>query len=70
MSIAVVEFVGERGLRVHRLGDDETAPADTWQRFEKTFTTGSDFRASAVYLYNVHSEVKAWYRDLELEKVP
>ncbi|NLF15964.1 MAG: hypothetical protein GX595_01730 [Lentisphaerae bacterium] len=70
VSIAVVEFIGERGLRVHRLGDDETAPADTWQRFEKTFTTGGDFRASAVYLYNVHSEVKAWYRDLELEKVP
>ncbi len=67
ISIAVVEFVGERGIRLHGLGADEKLPANEWQRFETTFTTGAAFRASAVYLYNTNSDLKAWYKDLELE---
>ncbi len=63
---AVVEHVGERGLRVHGVGDDAEAPADTWQRFETTFTTGDHARLVAVYLYNIDSTRRAWFRSIEL----
>ena len=69
ISIAVVEFVGERGLRVNRLGGDAELPANEWQRFETTFTTGEAFRNAAVYLYNTHTDLKAWYDDIELRPV-
>ena len=69
VSIAVVEFVGERGLRMHQVGNDEALPANEWQRFETTFTTGEVFRDSAVYLYNIRSTVRAWYDDMELREV-
>ena len=65
VSIAVVEFL-EPGYRVHKLGGDESLPANVWQRFETTFATGKRFAKCAVYLYNTHSNVRAWYRDLEL----
>jgi hypothetical protein len=64
--MAVVEFVGERGYRVHGIGTDPEAALDQWQRFETDFTTGADFRAAAVYLYNYHSTVRAWYRAVRL----
>ena len=54
---------------MHQVGNDEALPAGEWQRFETTFTTGEEFRDSAVYLYNVHSTVKAWYDDVELREV-
>ena len=66
VSVAVVEFVGARGLRVHRIGGDADAPAGEWRRYETTFTTGPEFRDCAVYLYNTHTTVKGWYDDLEL----
>ena len=66
ISIAVVEFVGERGLRVHRLGGEADLPAGEWQRFETTFTTGESFRDAAVYLYNTHTDLTGWYDDIEL----
>ena len=69
VSIAVVEFVGERGYRVHKLGGDEKLPANEWRRFETTLTTGASFRKCAVYLYNTHSDVRAWYDDIELRRV-
>ncbi|MBT3382049.1 MAG: hypothetical protein HN742_26020 [Lentisphaerae bacterium] len=68
VSIAVVEFVG-KGYRVHAMGGDAALPANEWQRFEQTFTTGSSLDKAAVYLYNTHTEVKAWYDDLELRPV-
>ena len=68
VSIAVVEFVGERGYRVHKIGGGETLPAERWQRFETRFTTGADFRMCAVYLYNTHTDVTAWYDDIELRE--
>ena len=70
VSLAVVEFVGARGLRLHRIGGDAEAPADEWRRYETTFTTGPEFRDCAVYLYNTHTTVKAWYDDLELAETP
>ncbi len=63
---AVVEHIGERGLQVHGIGDDPGAPTDTWQRFETTFTTGPEFRAVAIYLYNIDSTRRAWFRNVEL----
>jgi len=66
---AVVEHVGERGLRVHGIGDDEDAATDTWRRFETTLTTGDDFRWVTVYLYNNDSTRRAWFRNLELRPV-
>jgi hypothetical protein len=69
ISIAVVEFVGERGLRMHRLGGDASVPANEWQRFEMALTTGEEFRDAAVYLYNTHTDLKAWYDDIELRPV-
>ena len=38
-----------------------------WQRFEATFTTGEEFREAAVYLYNTHTDLRAWYDDIELQ---
>lgn len=69
VSAAVVEHVGERGLRVHKIGTNEEATTDTWERFETTFTTGAEFRTAAVYLYNTKSQRRAWFRTLELRKV-
>ncbi len=69
VSMAVVEHVGERGLRVHRIGDDEAAAANVWERFETTFTTGEAFRECAVYLYNTQVKAHSWYRNLELRPV-
>ncbi|MGD9495808.1 MAG: DUF6259 domain-containing protein, partial [Armatimonadota bacterium] len=63
---AVVEHIGERGLQVHGIGDDPEAPADTWQRFETTFTTVPEFRTVAIYLYNNDSTRRAWFRNVEL----
>lgn len=69
VSIAVVEFLRPKGLRVHRIGAKESAPAMEWKRFETAFITGEQFHKCAVYLYNTHSDAKAWYRDLELLQV-
>ncbi len=49
---------------MHRIGE-EGAPGQ-WQRFETTFTTGEQFESVNVYLYNTHSTVRAWFRDLQL----
>lgn len=65
----LVEHVGERGIRMHGIGDAEGLAADTWQRFETTFTTGDDFRATALYLYNNDSAGRAWFRNFELQPV-
>lgn len=64
--IAVAEHVGQHGLRLHPLGGDDKLPVDTWQRFETTFTTGKTFRVSAIYLYNIDTEAKAWFDAIEL----
>jgi hypothetical protein len=64
--MAVVEFVGERGYRVHEIGAGPEAAVDQWQRFERDLTTGDDFRAAAVYLYNYQNTSRAWYRGITL----
>ncbi len=64
--MGVAEHIGERGLRMQMLGDDETLPANEWQRFETTFTTGPEFRASHVYLYCTNTNARAWFADIEL----
>lgn len=69
VSIAVVEFVGERGYRMHYLGRDEKLLGDEWHGFETRLTTGKDFWKCAVYLYNTHTDVRAWYDDLVLRPV-
>lgn len=58
--------------RTHKrtyLGGDAALPANEWQRFEQTFTTGSPLDKAAVYLYNTHTDVTSWYDDLELRPV-
>ena len=66
MSAAVVEHLESGGLRVHGIGA-EGAPGE-WERFETGFTTGEGFSHVAVYLYNTHSTVRAWFRDLQLRE--
>jgi hypothetical protein len=61
---AVIEHLEGRGLRVHDIGQDGSA--GEWERFETTFTTGEDFESVKIYLYNTHSEARAWFRDLRL----
>jgi hypothetical protein len=69
VSIAVVESVGERGVVMHWLGNDEALSANEWQRFEMTFTTGAKFRACNAYLYCTNTAARAWFDDLELRAV-
>jgi len=70
--MALVEFVGEKGYRIYGIGDDEKLPANEWQRFEKTVTLGDakSWRSSAaIYLYNTHTNLRAWFDDIELREV-
>ncbi|MCK5805807.1 MAG: hypothetical protein KAI66_23450, partial [Lentisphaeria bacterium] len=69
ISIAVAEFIGSRVVRMHKIGGDDQASPNEWQRYETTFTTGSGSRHYAVYLYNVHNDGKAWYDDIELKRI-
>ncbi|HCU38337.1 MAG TPA: hypothetical protein DGT21_23840 [Armatimonadetes bacterium] len=67
VNIGFVQFVGEKGLRLYKIGDDATARAGQWQTFTGEFTTGGEFHRAAVYLYNIHTDVKAWYDDIFLQ---
>ncbi len=69
VSIGFVQFVGEKGLRLYKIGDDAAAPAGQWQTFAGEFRTGGEFRRAAVYLYNIHTGVKAWYDNIFLQAV-
>ena len=66
VSAAVVEHLATGGLRLHGIGED--GATDRWERFETTFTTGAEFRNVIVYLYNTHSTVRAWFRNIELRE--
>ena len=48
---------------------DETLPANEWQRFEMTFTTRDEFRATNVYLYCTNVDARAWFDGIELRPV-
>lgn len=66
VSAAVAEHLDGGGLRMHQIGQE--GEPDRWERFETTFTTGSEFRNVNVYLYNTHSTRRAWFRNLNLVK--
>jgi hypothetical protein len=66
VSAAVVEFLEDKGLRMHRAGVNPSVQPGTWESYSLEFETGETFRDTAIYLYNTHSTVKAWYDDIEL----
>ena len=69
ISVGVAQFFGERGLRLFEIGNDADAPANEWQHFEGTFTTLAEFERAAIYLYNRHTDARAWFRNIELVPV-
>ncbi len=64
---AVVLFLKAGGERYEHLKKVTNLPDDQWNDYAATFTVAADVARVAFYLYNVNSDVTAWYDEVRVE---